>query len=141
MQFQSKRCFFMDINKILEKLDSLFSQNNTDDAEIFLTKSLDSAISEGDTGAIISVLNELIGLYRDTSQFEKAVPYCGSLEKLIRSFQLDDNINGATSYLNIANLYYTPVLFLPKAVQQERQKGNACRGISSSSSLSTTMQR
>lgn len=95
----------MDINKILEKLDSLFSQNKTDDAEIFLTESLESAISEGDTGAIISVLNELIGLYRDTSQFEKAVPYCGSLEKLIKSFQLDDNINGATSYLNIANLY------------------------------------
>ena len=75
----------MDINKILEKLDSLFSRNKTDDAEIFLSESLESAISEGDTGAIISILNELIGLYRDTSQFKKAVPYCGSLEKIGRA--------------------------------------------------------
>lgn len=95
----------MDINKILEKLDSLFSRNKTDDAEIFLSESLESAISEGDTGAIISILNELIGLYRDTSQFKKAVPYCGSLEKLVKNFRLENNINGATSYLNIANLY------------------------------------
>jgi len=95
----------MDINKILEKLDNLFTQNKTDDAEVFLSQNLETAISECDTGAIISILNELIGLYRDTSQFEKAVPYCGSLEKLIDKFRLDENINGATSYLNIANLY------------------------------------
>jgi len=95
----------MDIKKIFKKLDDLFAQNRTDDAEVFLSENLGKAISESDTGAIISILNELIGLYRDTSQFEKAIPYCGSLEKLIKVSGLDENVNGATSYLNIANLY------------------------------------
>lgn len=95
----------MNINNVLEKLDKLFSQNKLNDAELFLTQNLEQSISESDTGAIITILNELIGLYRDTSQYEKAKAYCASLEKLMISYGLEDTVHCATTYLNIANVY------------------------------------
>lgn len=95
----------MNIKIMMEKLNKLFSENRINEIEDFLSDNLRTAISENDDSAIMTILNELIGFYRDTSQYEKAISYCKTLEKLISSFGLENTIPCATTYLNIANVY------------------------------------
>ena len=96
---------FMDINAVLQEYDSLFGKTTLTEIESYLCQKIKEAIEEQDDSAILTFLNEMIGLCRDTSQKEKALVYCEQLKKLMVSMKLEGTKDYATSMQNIANAY------------------------------------
>lgn len=95
----------LDIQKVIEGLDNLFAEKRIDRVETYLSENLEQALKEGDTGSAITIINELIGFYRDTSQYVKAEAYCEKLLPFLERAGLKGTIHYGTSCLNIANAY------------------------------------
>ncbi len=95
----------IDIDRILNKLDMYFARNDYKGAGVHLEFWLDEARHEGDKRAELFLLNELIGLTRKTAQKEKCLQICDDVQKLIDNMELQSNIGGATTYLNIGTAH------------------------------------
>ena len=95
----------MNITNVLAEYDSLFGNTTLIDIETYLYEKIKEAIEEQDDSVIITLLNEMIGLCRDTSQKEKALVYCEQLKKLMIRMNLEGTKDYATSMQNIANAY------------------------------------
>lgn len=95
----------MDINKILAEYDAMFGNYGLEEIEDFLKNNIENAIELGDYGSMITLLNEIIGFCRDTTQREKALNYCDSLLNVMNQLDLQGRVDYATSLLNIANAY------------------------------------
>ena len=95
----------MDIENVIRGLDELFAERKSDQVEDYLSKHLEEALKEGDVGAAITIINELIGFYRDSSQYDKAEADCEKLLPFMERAGLKDTIHYGTSCLNIANAY------------------------------------
>lgn len=93
----------MDIQSVLKQLDALFAQKKYGQVEPFLTASLEQAIQEGDDSSIVTLLNEMIGFYRDSGQHAKSMTYGKRLLDLLKKMGLTGTLPYATSLLNIAN--------------------------------------
>lgn len=92
----------MDMNQFMQDLNQLFIQGKVDEVEDFLEKSLERAREEQDAQAEASILNELIGFLRDTSDYEKSLNYGAQAIKKIQDMGLTDSIAYATTLLNVA---------------------------------------
>jgi len=95
----------MNINKVLMEYDNMFGINSMDEIEDFLIKMLDVANEEKDDYSAITLMNEIIGFYRDTSQNHKGIKICGQLIRQMELLGIEGTVEYATSLLNIANAY------------------------------------
>lgn len=95
----------MDIQKVLAEYDSMFGKYTLKEIEDFLLKHLSEARFKGEHQELVTLLNEAIGFYRDTTQKEKALKNCGELMDLLVELKLEGTIPYATSLLNIANAF------------------------------------
>ncbi len=95
----------MNINQVLAEYDGLFGNTTLTEIEAYLYQKICEAVEERDDAAIITLLNEMIGLCRDTSQKEKALAYCEQLKNLMARMELEGTKDYATSMQNIANAY------------------------------------
>lgn len=95
----------MDIQRVIEGLDALFAKKESNKVEDYLSDNLEQALQEGDVGSAVTIINELIGYYRDTSQYDKAAVYCEKLLPFMERAGLKGTIHYGTSCLNIANAY------------------------------------
>lgn len=95
----------MNIEKILTEYDSMFGNYSLSEIEAFLLKNIDEAQKNHEKQILITLLNELIGFYRDTTQKEKALKNCVLLNNLLIELNLQGSIPYATSLLNIANAF------------------------------------
>lgn len=93
----------MNIEKVLEELDGLFGQHKVEEVEPFLLNRIDEASEEGDTACAITLMNELIGHYRETGEYEKSISCCRDLLLLVEQAGLKGTVAYATTLLNIAN--------------------------------------
>ncbi len=92
----------MNVEEILRILDQLFDEHQLDQIEPFLTEQLDAAYQIGDYNCCVTVLNELIGFYRDMSRFNEMTAACERTMQLLEQMGLKDSIPYATTLLNIA---------------------------------------
>ena len=95
----------MDINRILDKLDSYFAKNDYSGAERHLKYWLDEADSLGDLRSSLSLCNELIGLSRKIGNKEASLSYCERAVSIIASLGMEDSVSAATTYVNIATAH------------------------------------
>lgn len=95
----------MDIQQVLNGLDQLFNNRESDKIEDYLSSHLEQALKEGEVGGAITLINELLGFYRDTSQYDKAEAYCEKLLPFMERAGLKDTVHYGTSCINIANVY------------------------------------
>jgi tetratricopeptide (TPR) repeat protein len=95
----------MNIDEILEKIDTYFAENRGADAETLMLESLRQAQEEGNQGARLQLLNELMGYYRETSQNEKLNDVVETTLQLADSMDIADSVPYATTTLNAANAY------------------------------------
>ena len=95
----------MDINKVLMEYDSMFGASSLEQIMDFLVEKLEKALDEDDNYSAITLLNELIGFCRDTSQNSKGEIYCDQLLAVLIQQGLEGSLEYATSLLNIANAY------------------------------------
>lgn len=95
----------MNIELVLQQLDSLFANHKVNQVEDFLTEKMEEAAKEGDRSAVITLMNEIIGHFRETGEFEKAVEYCKQVLLLMQKMGLEGTVAYATTLLNVANAY------------------------------------
>ena len=95
----------MDINQMFQQLDTLFEEKKIEEVEPFLMEQMKVAMEEGDTSALITILNEMIGYQRDTSQYDKAILYCNQVMKLMTNLGLTQSVHYGTTLINVANAY------------------------------------
>ena len=94
-----------DIETILFDLDRLFKEQKIDEVEPFLQEALQEAMNSKNFSAVITIVNELIGFYRDISQYEKSLYYSEQILPFMEMQGLKGSIHYATTCLNIANAY------------------------------------
>ena len=95
----------MNTERILAEYDSMFGNKTLEEIEAYLYENICLAVRNQEDSAILTLLNEMIGLCRDTSQKEKALKYCEQLKKLLLCMNLEGTKEYATSLQNIANAY------------------------------------
>ncbi len=95
----------MDLEGILELEDRLFQENRADEVEDLLINALSVASDEGEEMAVLQLLNELIGYYREASKFEQAYSVADEIKKYAEFILPVDSIPYATSILNVATAY------------------------------------
>lgn len=93
------------VEEILLGLDSLFGEQKMAEVEPYLQKALQEAMDAGDSSTVITIVNELIGFYRDISQYEKSIYYCEQILPFMEMKGLKGSIHYATTCLNVANAY------------------------------------
>lgn len=95
----------IDIQRFLDKLDIYLYSNNVEGAKRHINYWLTEAATVGDQRAKLTILNELIGLCRKTSDQEKCMKAIDEVFSLISTLRLEGEIIEATSYLNAATAY------------------------------------
>ncbi|MBE5933552.1 MAG: DUF4125 family protein [Lachnospiraceae bacterium] len=95
----------MDINKVLIEYDSMFGNFGLSEIEEFLVENIELSKEEKDLSSQFTLLNEVIGFCRDTTQRDKAIMYCSDLLELMEEMKLEGTVEYATALLNIANAY------------------------------------
>lgn len=73
----------MDINQVLMDYDNMFGTHSLEDIEEFLTTNIEVAMDERDYASALSLLNEMMGLCRDTNQNAKGLRYCADIEDIL----------------------------------------------------------
>ncbi len=95
----------MDTNQMLSELDALFAARKIEQVEPFLTGCMEQAEREGDVESQITLWNEMIGFYRDVSQYEKCLACCERVKERMVQLGLEQSEAFATTLLNVATGY------------------------------------
>ena len=95
----------MNIHSILTTYDAMFGKYPLSDIEAYLYENIEQAKEQSETGILFTLLNEMIGFCRDTTQKDKELKYGAELLKLLYTMKLEGSFEYATALLNIANAY------------------------------------
>ena len=95
----------MDIETIRETIDRLYEQGRSLEAEDVLLSTAGAAAEEGDDHLLLQILNELIGHYRETSEWEKAYEITERAVFIAGRIFPTESIPYATTLLNAASMY------------------------------------
>ena len=66
----------MDVEKFLNSLDNLFEKKKINEVPAFLEENYKEAVRENDLSAQFTILNEMMGFFRDISEYEKSIKAC-----------------------------------------------------------------
>lgn len=95
----------LNVQEILQKIDQYFENNEPKKAEEFMLEQLDIAMDDCNVSIVITLLNELIGYYRQTSEKERLLETIDKVLLVTQEAGLEDGVNYATTLLNIATGY------------------------------------
>ena len=95
----------MEIKEIIGQLDTLYNEGKMQDAEAFMEKQYDLAISAGKDDVALGILNEQLGYYRVMTQHDKALVVIDRVKNLLQKMGLSGSIEEGTSLLNVATVY------------------------------------
>lgn len=93
----------IDIEEFRGGLDFLFEQNRISEVEPYLESALVRAIEDNNDAAVIFILNEMIGFYRETCEYDKSVMYGEKALMILENAEETGSIPYATTKLNLAN--------------------------------------
>lgn len=91
----------MDVQALLKQLDAMFARGETDRVEPFLLGGLQQALSGGDGGAVLTIINELIGFYRSVGMHDRAMLFSRKGLELMRSMGVG-GVDYGTALVNAA---------------------------------------
>lgn len=91
--------------RVLEKLDEHLGRNDYDSAERYLLYWLDEAKDGRDKHGMLTVENELMGLYRKTNRKENALESVRKALNLIDELKLGSAVVAGTTFTNTATVY------------------------------------
>ncbi len=95
----------MDIESILQQIDTYFAENKGEEAERLMLRSIEEAVRQQENEVLLPLLNELLGYYRETSQVENSFQVAEQALALAQQMGLEGSIPYATTLLNVANAY------------------------------------
>ena len=92
----------IDTKRFLERLDSCFDRNDMRGARKCISFWENEARQAGDERALLTVLNEAVGVYRRTQKKGKAINAMQEALALVEKLGLSDTLSGSTVYINAA---------------------------------------
>ncbi len=92
------------VSRVIDKYDEYIAHRDTDGAERHLKYWLAEAEAGGDTHGRLTVINEFMGLYRNTERRDEAYKYA---DLGLESVHDDGRLITATTYINAATVYKT----------------------------------
>ena len=95
----------LDLTTVMKQVDAYYAQNRGPEAEDLLKESIVQAVQSEDDNALLTLLNELIGYYRETSRVEESYQLADQALVLLKQMELMGTLPYATTLLNIANAY------------------------------------
>ncbi len=95
----------MDLNNFYQELDNIFQTEGIQSAEKYILKNMECAKNENNVPAIVSISNELGGIYRVTSRFEEAKSVYTLAIEAIKILGLENTEQHGTTLLNLASVY------------------------------------
>lgn len=95
----------LNIEKLLNELDQMFTNCQIEEIESFLDGKIEEALKIGETDCAITLMNEMIGYCRETGKYEKGEFFCIEALRLMKALQMEGSLPFATTLLNIANFY------------------------------------
>lgn len=95
----------MNIEKIREQLDIYYTNQQMEQGYQFLMQQLQKAMQVQDDLLVLGLLNELLGYCRVAGKNELGKSIADKASILVQSLQLQEQLIGATTYLNIATFY------------------------------------
>ena len=90
----------MDVRTMLKTLDSLYAQGNLKEADNLLNRELEEALVSGHDAAVLTIYNEMEGLYRTTGRAKTAAEISEKALDLIAQMGLKNTIHHGTTLLN-----------------------------------------
>lgn len=120
------------IETFIRELDSYFAREDLTGAEACLISWKKKYISENNRKCILSVLNEMIGYYRQTKDVSKGKAAVSEAVSLVSELGIDNAVSGATILLNAATTLKSyndldsamPYYFKAEAVLTEKLKAD-----------------
>lgn len=105
-QFQKKQPIQpIPTQRVLQKLDEHLGRNDYDSAERHLLYWLDEAKSGRDKHGMLTIQNELMGIYRKTNRKEQALESVDNSLRLVNELGIKSSIAAGTTYTNAATVY------------------------------------
>lgn len=95
----------MNIEKIMEEIDVLYSQQKVEEVEALLVEKIEVLKQEKEVYPSIALTNELLGIYREKGDSTKGIACCQSLFDLFSLHKLPEDEHFGTTLLNIATAY------------------------------------
>lgn len=95
----------MNINEILQQVDECYAQNRGEDAEEIMLRGIELATRERNDEALLQLLNELLGYYRETGRVEESYILADRAVAQAENMGLTGTLPYATTLLNVANAY------------------------------------
>ena len=95
----------INVLRFIDKLDSLLKRNDIRGAKECLMFWEEEARKKSDSCGLLSVLNEEAGFYRRTGDKENGLKAAREALKLINEKSLENNVSGATVYVNVATTF------------------------------------
>ena len=93
------------IRRIIQKLDEHLSYNDYISGERHLLYWLGEATDGNDKRGMLTIYNELMGIYRKTNRKEEALESLSEALKLVENTDLDFTVTAGTTYINAATVY------------------------------------
>lgn len=95
----------MNIEKTVKALEEAIKCGEGIKGEAILKDGIKEAIEDGDNGALLQLMNELIGYYREYSRVEDSFEIADRIVSMCDFMGLKGSLPYATSMLNVANAY------------------------------------
>ncbi|MEC5397172.1 tetratricopeptide repeat protein [Uliginosibacterium sp. H1] len=95
----------MNVPAVLQQLDGLFRRGEYDRVEPFMLEAVAAAEAARDKGAVLALLNELMGFYRSLSRGADSLRVARRALGLVEELGLQGSVHHATTLLNVATAY------------------------------------
>lgn len=95
----------MDIKNLRQTIDKLYEEGRSDEAERLMLEVAAVAADEGEDAFLLQILNELIGHYRETSEWDKAFEISDRAVMIAGRLYPECSVPYATTLLNAASMY------------------------------------
>ena len=82
----------MNISEILKTYDEMFGQESLEAIEQYLVSKIQEAKKTSQNDVLFTLLNEMIGFCRDTTQKEKGLHYCIELKDVLDQLGIDNTV-------------------------------------------------
>lgn len=93
------------MKEIQNQIDKFYQEFKYQEGYEYILKELDKANINNDLNTQLFLYNELMSYYRVHGHFANANDVVARAESLLKKMNLIDDLNGSTTYLNIATLY------------------------------------
>lgn len=94
----------MNIDQILHEYDNMFGVKPVDEIEDFLVRRIEAAFEEQDLPSAVTLMNEMLGLCRESGHKEKGLGYSRRLRTVLDEMGMGGTPGYAATLLNIANM-------------------------------------